>query len=106
MKKLLFYLFILVSSSFFSQEGSDQQLAQYYYSNNEFDKAVSYYQRLFEKEGNKFNFNRYYECLLKTENFKEAEKLLKKQISLNRSNYEYKVALGEFYEKSNNPENL
>ncbi len=104
MKKLLFYLFILVSSSFFSQEGSDQQLAQYYYSNNEFDKAVSYYQRLFEKEGNKFNFNRYYECLLKTENFKEAEKLLKKQISLNRSNYEYKVALGEFYEKSNNPE--
>ena len=88
----------------FSQEGSDQQLAQYYYSNSEFDKALSYYQRLFEKEGNKFNFNRYYECLVKTSNFKEAEKLLKKQISLSRGDVTYKVLLGELYEQSDNSE--
>ena len=80
MKLVLLILFLISAPFLFSQEGSDQQLAQYYYSNSEFDKALSYYQRLFEKEGNKFNFNRYYECLVKTSNFKEAEKLLKKQI--------------------------
>jgi tetratricopeptide (TPR) repeat protein len=106
MKKLFFLFYLCFSSILFAQDGggSDQQLAQYYYSNGEFDKAVSYYQRIFEKDGNKFNFNRYYECLIKTENFKEAEKLLKKQISLNRTNYELKVTLGEFYELTENIE--
>ena len=104
MKLVLLILFLISAPFLYSQEGSDQQLAQYYYSNSEFDKALSYYQRLFEKEGNKFNFNRYYECLVKTSNFKEAEKLLKKQISLSRGDVTYKVLLGELYEQSDNSE--
>jgi tetratricopeptide (TPR) repeat protein len=78
----------------------------YYYANGDYDKAVSYYQRLFEREGNKFTFNRYFECLVKTENFKEAEKILKKQIAADRTNYEYKVMLGEFYEQTKNETGL
>ena len=97
-------MFLISAAFLFSQEGSDQQLAQYYYSNSEFDKALSYYQRLFEKEGNKFNFNRYYECLVKTSNYKDAEKLLKKQITLSRGEVAYKVLLGELYEQSDNSE--
>jgi tetratricopeptide (TPR) repeat protein len=104
MKLVLFILFLISAPFLFSQEGSDQQLAQYYYSNSEFDKALSYYQRLFEKEGNKFNFNRYYDCLVKTSNFKDAEKLLKKQISLKQGDFELKVLLGELYEQSDNSE--
>jgi tetratricopeptide (TPR) repeat protein len=104
MKNILFFFLLVLALPSFSQEGTEQQLAQYYYSNGEFDKAVSYYERIFSKDGNKFNFNRYYECLLKTENFKEAEKLVKKQISIYRGEYEYKVLLGEFYEKTNEVE--
>ncbi len=100
MNKILFLILIFSSTFSFSQEGTEQQLAQYYFSNGEFDKAVNYYQRLFTADASKFNFNRYYECLLKTENKKEAEKLLKKQISINKTSYEYKVLLGEFYEES------
>ena len=103
MKIIILFLIIIVCAPIsFSQEGSDQQLAQYYYANGDYDKAVSYYQRLFEREGNKFTFNRYFECLVKTENFKEAEKILKKQIAADRTNYEYKVMLGEFYEQTKN----
>ncbi len=98
MKKILFFLLLLSSPILFAQGGSDQQLAQHYYSNGEFSKAVTYYGRIFASDPNKFNFNRYYDCLVKTENYKEAEKLLKKQISQNRSEQEYKVMLGEFYE--------
>lgn len=104
MKKIAFFILLLSSTFLFAQEGSDQQLAQHYYSTGAFDKALPYYQRLFEKDGNKFNFNRYFECLLKTENLKDAEKLLKKQISANRASYEYKIQLGEFYEQTNNTE--
>jgi tetratricopeptide (TPR) repeat protein len=87
MKIIILFLIIIVCAPIsFSQEGSDQQLAQYYYANGDYDKAVSYYQRLFEREGNKFTFNRYFECLVKTENFKEAEKILKKQIEADRTN--------------------
>ena len=104
MKNFLFLFLVLFSFNCFSQEGTEQQLAQYYYGNGEFDKAVSYYERIFVKDGNKFNFNRYYECLMKTNNTKEAEKLVKKQISIYRGEYEYKVLLGEFYEKTNEVE--
>jgi len=104
MKNFLFLFLVLFSFTCFSQEGTEQQLAQYYYGNGEFDKAVSYYERIFAKDGNKFNFNRYYECLMKTNNTKEAEKLVKKQISIYRGEYEYKVLLGEFYEKTNEVE--
>lgn len=98
MRKILFLLFIVCTHLVFAQEGSDQQLAQHYYSSGEYDKAVTYYERIFSKDPSKFNFNRYYECLIKTERLKDAEKIIKKQISLNRSDYEYKVMLGEFYE--------
>lgn len=103
--KWMLFIFLFINSFFLiAQEGSDQQLAQYYYANGEFGKAVSYYQRLFEKENSKLNFNRYYECLIKTENFKEAEKIIKKQIAENKTNYELKVMLGEFYDQTNAPE--
>ena len=104
MKRFLFLLLICYSPFLFSQEGTEQQLAQYYFSNGEFDKAVSYYERLYSKENSKVNFTRYYECLIKTENRKDAEKLLKKQIFQNKTNYEYKVQLGEFYEQGGDAE--
>ena len=104
MKRFLFLLLLCYSPFLFSQEGTEQQLAQYYFSNGEFDKAVSYYERLYSKENSKVNFTRYYECLMKTDNKKEAEKLLKRQIFQNKTNYEYKVQLGEFYEQSSDVE--
>ena len=104
MKRIFFLLCLLFTHLAIAQDGSDQQLAQHYYSNGEFDKAVIYYEKLFTKDPNKFNFNRYYDCLVKVEDYKNAEKLVKKQIASNRSAYEYKVILGEFYELTNDPE--
>jgi tetratricopeptide (TPR) repeat protein len=101
MQKVLFLIILIVGQYSFGQETTDQQLAQYYYSNEEFDKASIYYEKVFASDPNKFNFKRYYDCLLKTEQEKEAEKLLKKQASTNKSDYFYKVLLGEFYELQN-----
>ncbi len=98
MKFLLGIIFIGISIFSFSQGETDQQLAQHYYSNGDFEKAKIYYVKIYEKDPSKFNFNRYYDCLNQTGDIKEAEKLLKKQGSLNKYDIEYKVLLGQFYE--------
>lgn len=93
---------IFVSLSLFScaQGETDQQLAQHYYSNGDFEKAKMYYVKIYDKDPSKFNFNRYYDCLIQTGDRKEAEKILKKQTSANRFDLEYKVLLGQFYEEN------
>jgi tetratricopeptide (TPR) repeat protein len=95
---IVILLFVLGSPIAFCQEGSDQQLAQHYFSSEEYEKALVYFERIFSKDPSKFTFHRYYECLIKVKNYKEAEKLLKKQIATFRSDQEYKVLLGEHYE--------
>lgn len=98
MKFLSLLIFLLLAGSASAQEGTDQQLAQYYYNAGEFAKALPYCQKVYAKDPNKFNFTRYYDCLLQTNSDKDAEKLLKRQMNNDRSNLEYPVMLGEFYE--------
>lgn len=84
--------------SAFAQDGSDQQLAQHYYSNGEFDKALIYYEKLYNESPSKINFTRFVECLTETGDAKQAEKIFKKQIGNERDNQEYKILFAKFYE--------
>jgi len=77
MRTWIICFFILLGFSGFSQTETDVQLAQYYYSNGEFDKAVIYYQSLYAKNPTKVYFLRYFDCLIKTKNRKDAEKNIK-----------------------------
>lgn len=104
MKRMQTYLFLIVT--FFSLNlaisqdgGSDQQLAQHYYANGEFDKALVYYDKLYTKNPSKFNFNRYTECLIHTNDIKKAEKTYKRQISRNSQDQEYKILFALFHEE-------
>jgi tetratricopeptide (TPR) repeat protein len=101
MRILVGILFTIISFFSFTQGETDQQLAQHYYSNGDFEKAVTYYVKIYDKDPSKFNFNRYYDCLMQTGDKKEAEKVLKKQSNNNRFDIEYKILLGQFYEENN-----
>ena len=98
MKFRLIVFFCFFSIALYAQESTDQQLAQYYFSRGDFEKALPYCQKVFQKENSKFTFTRYYECLLKTQKEKEAEKLLKKQVDLFSEELGYRVMLADFYE--------
>lgn len=102
MRSIVFLLFISMNFLSHSQDGGDQQLAQYYFQNEEYDKALMYYERLFDKDQSKFNFTRYLECLVQTGDLKTAEKTLKKQIRQHPSDSEYKINLATFYEDRGN----
>lgn len=77
---------------------TDQQLAQHYFDNEEYDKAYDYYEHLYEVDHAKHYFNRLLICTEQTQDEKDVEKLLKKQISYFPSDQEYKIQLAKHYE--------
>lgn len=100
MKNLLLPIICMLALNVLAQPSTDQQLANLYYTNGEFDKAVTYYEKIIQKQSPKFEVLRYVECLEKTGQQKEAEKVLKKQVSANNEDQEYKIILGDFYERN------
>lgn len=101
MKYCLLFLLVFITLGLKAQVDTDMQLAQHYYSSGDFEKAKIYYIKLYDKDPSKFNFLRYYDCLIQTNDKKEAEKVLKKQSNANRNDLEYQVMLGQFYEENN-----
>jgi len=101
------YIFIFILSLFSMvsiAQNSDQQLAQHYYSKGEYEKALVYYKRLYEKQPNKFYFKHYLNCLESTGDDKSVEKMLRKAASRNRYDNEYAIMLAQFYEEHNEPD--
>jgi len=96
----LLLLTVLFASPAFSQGSTDQQLANLYYNNGEYEKALGYFEKLIGKQSTKFDLLRYVDCLEKTNNPKEAEKVLKKARSQAPEDLEYPILLGELYERT------
>lgn len=102
------FLFIFGLSMFFcsyAQTNTDEQLANQYYNNNEFDKAVVYYEKLFNKTNDPIFYEQLLSCYLKLENTKEAEKLTKKQAKRFPAQLYFLVDIGWVYKNANESEN-
>ena len=85
---LLFLLtaFLLLPGVTFAQTPeptTDEQLAAQYYQAGEYDKAVIYYQKLYDKTPISIYYEYYLNCLILTKDYKKAEKTVKKQSSRN-----------------------
>ncbi len=99
MKNFVLFFLLLVSSSSFCQTETDIQLAQYYYTNGDFEKATIYYEKIYANDPSKVIFTRYYECLMEIKDVKTAEKILKKQVALNKGDLDLRVTFAQFYEE-------
>ena len=101
MKYILLLLFFCSITLSYGQTETDIQLAQYYYTNGEFDKASMYYEKLYATDPSKVIFTRYFECLMEIQDFKTAEKVIKKQANANKADHELQVTYAQFYEEVN-----
>ena len=88
----------------FGQSGTDEQLAQQFYQNKEFDKALDYYEKLYNKKSPQEFYIPYLNCLLETKDFKKAEKIVKKQIKQNPDSPNFIVDLGTVYTGEEEPD--
>lgn len=95
----LFSFFILFANvDIQAQQGTtDEQLASYYLDIGEYQKALLYYEKLYGENPKASNYEGLVTCYTKLENYKEAEKLVKKQIKKFNSNTYY-IDLGSIYE--------
>ncbi len=84
-----------------NKKNTDSRLADQYYSNKEYDKAVVYHQKLFDKTKSEAYYVRLLNCLTILEEHKNAEKLIKRQIKRNSYDLHFYTDLGNLYEISN-----
>jgi tetratricopeptide (TPR) repeat protein len=102
MKTILVCLFMSFSLTLFAQTATDYQLANYYMEAEDFSKALPYCEKIFQKEGSKANFDRLLICLVKTNDFKASEKLIKKQLDKTPNDADLMFELANVYSKNNN----
>jgi len=87
-----------------AQTSTDEQLANQYFQNKEFDKAVVYYEKVFNKKPTGLIYQNYLTCLLQTRDFKTAEKVVKKLGKQNPENLAFSVDLGMVYNVMEQPD--
>lgn len=108
--RIVLFLFVLAATPALraqtggeGEEGSptnispDEKLAVEYYQKGEFDKALVYYEKLYNKQPTAGYYNYYLSCLLETKDFRKAEKVVKKQVKQNPYQLRYMVDLGRVY---------
>ena len=101
MKQLLLVIFICITTVIIAQKNNDDKLAMQFYERKEYDKAVVYFDKLYDRNPDAF-FTYYYKCLVETKDYSKAEKVLKKQIKRNETAYQLYVWLGKLYKLQNN----
>lgn len=104
--KTLFFIAISFLWSFVSlraQRSIDDKLAIQFYEQKQYDKAIIYFDKLFDKLPDVY-FNHYYNSLIELKDYKTAEKITKKQIKRNGSNSQLYVKLGKVYMLMENTE--
>lgn len=101
MRSLVSYFILMMVCSFtFAQPGKDapdEQLAVHYYQSGQYDKALVYYEKLFNKKPIDLYYNYYIDCLIQTKDLKKAEKVIRKQIKNHPYDLSYRVDIGNIY---------
>ncbi|GAB4131228.1 MAG: tetratricopeptide repeat protein [Bacteroidia bacterium] len=107
----IFLLLFAIPDQFAAQQvgieaepSSDEQLAAQFYQAGDYEKAMVYYEKLYEKNPIALYYNYYLNCLINTSNFKKAEKLVKKQAGRNPFDLRFKVDMGRVYRAEGNEE--
>jgi tetratricopeptide (TPR) repeat protein len=80
------------------QDWSNQQLATEYYQDKQYDKAIPYYEKLYAHHPTTDNYHNYLDCLIKTKDYKGAEKLIKKQMHEEPDNLVLWIDMGTLFE--------
>lgn len=99
-------LFLMAGLAGMAQPSTEEQLANQFYQNKQFDKALEYYETLYNKKSNQLFYGPYLNCLLETKDFKKAEKVVKKQIKQNPENPNFMVDLGTVYNRADEPDKM
>lgn len=94
--------FLLTNSSqLFAQTKKEQEaLASQYFQQAEWEKAADIYADLYNRYGGSYYYTNYFNTLMEIPDYKEAEKIAKKESRKNKGQFRYEVDLGHVYMKT------
>ena len=96
---LIFLLMATISQQSHAQSQDDLDLAEAYYNNNEFEKAVALYDKMFQKNPNATTiYEKYLKVLESLKQYDKAEKLIKKQLKNHPTDFTFTIDLAKLYE--------
>ena len=98
---LIILIGVFFAPKLIAQKNTNSKLAAQYYGNKEYDKAIIYYQKLFDKTKSPAYYVRLLNCFIELEEFRNGEKLVKRQIKRNTYQLDFYTDLGNLYEISN-----
>jgi len=99
---LIFSCLLLFTQVDISAQGNtDEQLASYYLDTGDYQKALLYFEKLYSENPKASNYEGLLICYSKLEEYKDAEKLIKRQLKQYKSNTYY-IDLGSIYEAQGN----
>lgn len=98
--KYILIITLFISNCCFAQTNTDEELANQYFSNKEFDKAAVYFEKLLDKYPSQPYYLKLLDCFVELKEFKNAEKLIKRQQKQNSAELSYNVDLAYVYKVS------
>jgi len=105
MQRIILVILLLLAIGAYQNvcaQGSDQQLATHYFQAGDYEKAVMYYEKLYKTNGSKSNYVYYLKCMIELQDFKIAEKVVKKEIKNAPGDLSLRVDLGQVYLSNQN----
>lgn len=106
MKKVFLIIFFFSIPLFLlAQNNTDEDAAAQYYQDGDYKKAAELLEKLFSKTKNEAYFNLYFNALLKSKQYEEAEKVTKKLIRQYPGVLRYEIALARTYKEQGLQEN-
>jgi tetratricopeptide (TPR) repeat protein len=105
MKNVILILFLLGTfTELKAQISSEDALALQYFQSGDFEKAVPLFEKLFQKSKDLSYYDPYFNALLKTKQFNQADKLVKSLLKDNPSNFIFSVDIGRIFLEKNEQE--
>jgi tetratricopeptide (TPR) repeat protein len=104
MKKLVLTLLSACFVLLLYAQDADEALAYQYYQEGDYARAAVVLEKLFNKTRSDSYLELYFNALLKTKKYDEAEKALKKLMRLDPKNLKYAIELGRVYQEKGQTE--
>ncbi|MEM7163106.1 MAG: hypothetical protein AAF487_11780 [Bacteroidota bacterium] len=77
--------------------GQNEELADEYYNNGEFEKALLYFEDIYKQKPGMQTYEKYRTCLMETERFEEAQKLIKKHMKRYKTKLDLHLDMADVY---------
>jgi tetratricopeptide (TPR) repeat protein len=96
--RLSIVLLLVLSSQFLqAQNYKEYRLAMQYYKDNKYEQASEIFEKLYKTNRSSHYFTYYLRCLKAMEEYRKAEKVIKDQMKLQRTDLTLYVELGQLY---------